>query len=130
MAGTVSRDRYSVLHMNGADRPPIQADTNYILDMLELVAVPQTEHLYPDVFFQQDFAPPRWGLTLRIKHPPPPDIPPPDFFFWCHVKDQAFRPKVGGVVELRASINSEVASVTPQILQKTWCEIEYRLAIL
>jgi hypothetical protein len=38
--------------------------TNY-LDILELFAVPQMAHLQPNVFFQQDVAPPPWGLTVR-----------------------------------------------------------------
>jgi hypothetical protein len=53
-----------------------------------------------------------------------------DFIFWGYVKDQEFRPKVGSVVELRARINNAVASVTPQMLENTWREIEYRLGIL
>jgi hypothetical protein len=53
-----------------------------------------------------------------------------DFFSWGYVKDRVFRPKVGSVVELRARINSAVASVTPQMLENTWREIEYRLGIL
>jgi hypothetical protein len=116
--------------------------------MLELFAVPQMAHLQPNVFFQQDGAPPHWGLTEResliqtfpnrwigrdgpIPWPPrSPDITPQDFFFWDYVKDQVFRTKVGSVVELRARINNAVASVTPQMLENTWREIEYRLDIL
>jgi hypothetical protein len=52
------------------------------------------------------------------------------FFFWGYVKDQVFRTKVGSVVKLSARINNAVASVTPQMLENTWCEIEYRLYIL
>jgi hypothetical protein len=123
--------------------------TNY-LDMLELFAVSQVAHLQPNVFFQQGGAPPHWGLTVRkylnktfpnrwigrgrdgpIPWPPrSPDITPLDFFFWDYVKDQVFRSKIGSVVELRARINNAVASVTPQMLENTWGEIQYRLDIL
>jgi hypothetical protein len=52
------------------------------------------------------------------------------FFFWSYAKDQFFRPQVGSVVELRARINNEVASLTPPTLENIWHEIEYRLDIL
>jgi hypothetical protein len=34
------------------------------LDMLQLYAFPQLEHLQPNVFFQQDGAPPHWSLNV------------------------------------------------------------------
>jgi hypothetical protein len=93
--------------------------TNY-LDMLELFAVLQVAHLQPNVFFQQDGAPPHCGLTVRkslnktfpnrwIRRDGPitwlprsPDITPLDIFFWGYVNNQVFRSKFGSVVELRA----------------------------
>jgi hypothetical protein len=45
------------------------------------------------------------------------------------VKDQVSHSKVGSVVLLYAGISSAVASVTPQMLENTWHEIEYRLDI-
>jgi hypothetical protein len=76
--------------------------------------------------------PNRWiGRDGPIPCPPrTPDITPLDFFFWGYVKDQVFRSKIGSVVELRARINNAVASVTPQMLEKTWRKIQYRLDIL
>ena len=38
--------------------------TNY-LDMLEVYAIPQLDDLQLDIFFQQDGAPPHWGLKVR-----------------------------------------------------------------
>jgi hypothetical protein len=38
---------------------------NTYLDMLELYAVPQIEHLQPHIILQQDGAPPHWGLQVR-----------------------------------------------------------------
>jgi hypothetical protein len=49
------------------------------------------------------------------------DITKLDFFFWGFVKDTVFRPegpKDGSVLELREKINSAVASVTSQLLEK------------
>jgi hypothetical protein len=34
------------------------------LDMLKLYTFPQLEHLQPNVFFQQDGAPPYWSLDV------------------------------------------------------------------
>jgi hypothetical protein len=62
--------------------------------------------------------------------PRSPDKTTLDFFFQDYVKDQVFCPKVGSVIELRASINNAVASVIPQMLENTWCEIKYCLDIL
>jgi hypothetical protein len=102
--------------------------TNY-LDVLELFAVPKMKRVQPNVFFQQDGAPPHWGLTLRESRnktfpirwigrdgPIPwplrsPDITQFDFFFWSYVKYQVFRPKVGSEVDLRYGIKIAVASV-------------------
>jgi hypothetical protein len=59
-----------------------------------------------------------------------PRYNPNGFFFWGYVIDQIFSPKVDSLVELRARINSAVASVTPLMLENTRREIEYRLNIL
>jgi hypothetical protein len=52
------------------------------------------------------------------------------FFFWGYVKEKAFRPKFGSVIEVRTRINNAVASLTLQKLENTWHEIQYRLGIL
>jgi hypothetical protein len=91
-----------------------------------------------NVFFQQDGArDSEWSFFKQIwrEGPKPwshhsPSITPLDFFLWGCVRDQAFRPKVSGVVELHARINNEVASLKPQILKNIWCEMEYSLDIL
>jgi hypothetical protein len=71
------------------------------------------------------------GLGGQIPWPPSsPDIAPVIFFFWGSVNDQVFLSKLGSVVELRARINNAVASLTPQMLENTLGEIEYRLDIL
>jgi hypothetical protein len=49
------------------------------------------------------------GRTIPLA----PDVTPLFFFLWGYVKDYAFRPKVGSVVQLRARINSAVASDIP-----------------
>jgi hypothetical protein len=47
------------------------------------------------------------------------DISPWDILFWGYIKDQAFRPEVGSVVEFLARMNIALASVTPQVLVNT-----------
>jgi hypothetical protein len=51
-----------------------------------------------------------------------------DIFFWGY--DQVVRQKVGHMVKLRARINIAVATVTPQMMENTRREIEYRMDIL
>jgi hypothetical protein len=114
------------------------------LDMLRLYAISQLEHLQPNVFFQQDSAPPHWLLDVRqalnatfpghwIGHGPTdwpprsPDNTPLDFFLWSNVKDRIYVTKVR---DLRARIVEAAGTITPDMLQWTWAELEYRLAIL
>jgi hypothetical protein len=35
------------------------------VDMLQLYAFPQLEHLQPNAFFQQDGTPPHWSLNMQ-----------------------------------------------------------------
>jgi hypothetical protein len=66
----------SVLHKKGALSRhdaiglffPQEKTVNSInyLDMLEFFAVPQMAHVQPNVFFQQDGAPPHWDLTVTV----------------------------------------------------------------
>ena len=73
---------------------------NIYLDMLKHDVVPQLEEFQPRVVFQQDGAPPHWGMIVRdflnetfpnrwigrngpTPWPPrSPDITPLDFFLW------------------------------------------------
>jgi hypothetical protein len=54
----------TVLHKKGADRPSVDADT------IEMVREafqhnPQMAYLQPNILFQQDGAPPCWGLNSK-----------------------------------------------------------------
>ena len=104
--------------------------------------------MQPNIIFQQDGALPHWGLIVRaaldahflgrwigrdgpIAWPPhSPDITPLDFFLWGYVKDIVFRTKVTGLQDLKTRIQAAVATVTPDMLARTWQEIDYRLDIL
>ena len=126
--------------------PTISAIT--YLDMLEHYAAPQLEQFQPRVLFQQDGAPPRWGLVVRnfldatfpnrwigrdgpTKWPPrSPDITPLDFFLWGYIKDKVYSTPVPNVETLKARVTAAVATVTMVMLENTWREIEFRLDVL
>jgi hypothetical protein len=115
---------------------------NIYLDMLMNFAVPQLEDLQPHVIFQQDGAPPHWGLCVRdflneqfpdrwigrdglIPWPPRlPDITPLDSFLWGYVLDIVYRTKVRNI-DFKHTITEAIATVDAQIFDKTWAEIEY-----
>jgi hypothetical protein len=118
------------------------------LDMLEQYAFPQIAHKQPNIIFQQDGAPPHWSNIVRkalnntfpnrwigrggqIAGPPPsPVITPLDFFFWGYVKDFVYSTRVPDINNLRARIVEEIATITPDMLERTWTEVEYRLDIV
>ena len=121
---------------------------NIYLDMLKHYVVPQLEEFQPRVVFQQDGAPPHWGLIVRdflnetfpnrwigrngpTPWPPrSPDITPLDFFLWGYVKDRVYRTPVRDVETLESRIIEVLATVNEEMLENTWREIEYRLDIL
>jgi hypothetical protein len=71
------------------------------------------------------------GRDGPIPWPPrSPDITPPDFFLWGYVKDTVYRTPVTSLDELKLRIVAAIETVTPQMLENTCREIEYRLDIL
>lgn len=118
------------------------------LDMLQLYLLPQLEDHQPNVMFQQDGAPPHWALIVRefldthfpgrwvgrggpIQWPPrSPDLTPLDFFLWGYVKDIVYSTPVMSLDELKRRIVAAIKTVTPQMLENCWKEIENRLDIV
>ena len=118
------------------------------LDLLTEYVSPQLEQYQTLVIFQQDGAPPHWGLALcqllsdtfrersigrdgAIPWPPRfPDITLLDFFLLGYVKDIVCRTKVRYVGDLQQPIIEALDTVTVDMLARTWLEIEYRLDIL
>ncbi|GBN54935.1 hypothetical protein AVEN_227632-1 [Araneus ventricosus] len=116
--------------------------------MLEMYAVPQMQQHQPDVIFQQDGAPPHWGMIVRdfldenfpdrwcgrggpISWPPrSPNITPLDFFLWGFVKNIVYKTPVPSLDEPKRRIVTTIQNVTPQLLENTWREIEFRLDVL
>jgi hypothetical protein len=62
--------------------------------------------------------------------PRSPDITPLDFFLWGYVKDIVYKIPVISLDELKLRIVAAIETVTPQMLENTWREIEYCLDIL
>ncbi|GBO37822.1 hypothetical protein AVEN_70952-1 [Araneus ventricosus] len=61
--------------------------------------------------------------------PRSPDDTPLDFFFWGYVRNKVYSREIRVVEDLRASITAAVSTVTTEILQRTWLELDYRLDI-
>ncbi|PNF20655.1 hypothetical protein B7P43_G03020, partial [Cryptotermes secundus] len=113
------------------------------LDMLERYALPQ---LPPQTILQQDGAPPyfwqhvrnhldrevtgRWiGRGEPIAWPPrSSDFTPLDFL-WGYLKNIVYQVTINDLQHLKARIRDIAATVTPNMLQATWNEVEYRLDI-
>jgi hypothetical protein len=52
-----------------------------------------------------------------------------DFFLWGYVKNIVYRVKINDLQQLEARIREDVATVTANMLQATYNEVEYRLDI-
>ena len=97
----------------------------------------QTPLCQPSIVFQQDGAPPHWGINVRrfldtmfperwIGRDGPtlwparsPDITPLDFFLWDFVKDNVYRTPVPDMVTLKTRICSAIECITEEMLENT-----------
>lgn len=107
--------------------------------MLESFFLPQlSQHQKDTMFFQQDGAPPHWGLRVRgflnAKFPDrwigrdgpihwaarSPDLTPLDFFLWGHVKSQVYRPNVSysTVEDLKTEIRRIIQEIGEDVLTR------------
>jgi len=65
------------------------------------------------------------ATTIAGYHSPPPY----DFFLWRYVKDKVFSTPVQDIKNLKARKTNAFATVTEDMLEKTWREIDYRLDV-
>jgi hypothetical protein len=74
----------------------------------------------------------RWiGRGGPIRWPPrSPDLTPLDYFLWDYVKDRVCLTPMNDLADLRAHIRETIATVSMDILERTWQEIEYRFHII
>lgn len=121
------------------------------LDMLELFVLPQIEQIEQQtgqrIIFMQDGAPPHYLREVRgalnacfpngwigrgapIAWPPrSPDLTPLDFFLWGYIKNIVYAEKIRDLDHLRERISAAILTVTPEMIARTWQEIDYRLDI-
>jgi len=69
----------------------------------------------------------RWSDTLATTIT---GYHPLDFFLWRYVKDKVFSTPVPDITNLKARITDSIATVTEDMLENTWREIDYRLDVL
>jgi len=76
--------------------------------------------------------PNRWvGRDGPTPRPPrSPDITPLDFFLYGYVRDKVFSTPVPDIINTKARITDTFATVTGDMLENTWREIDYRLYVL
>jgi len=85
-----------------------------------------------NIWFLGATFPNRWIGRDSLKTWPPrsPDITPLDFFLWRYVKDKVFSTPVPDIANLKARITEAFATITEDMLENTWREIDYRLDVL
>ena len=58
------------------------------------------------------------------------DATPCDFFLWGHVKDQVYVPPVpASIPELKVRIRTAIETITTDMLQTVWNELDYRVEV-
>ena len=73
------------------------------------------------------------GLGEMVRHPGHHDrriSTPLDFFLWGNVKDKVFSTTVPHITNLKAGITDAFATITEDVLENTWREIDYLLDVL
>ena len=62
--------------------------------------------------------------------PRSPDLSPYDFFLWVYVKGLVFVPPLpANIEEMKQRITAALETVTKDMLQRVWHELEYRLDV-
>ena len=62
--------------------------------------------------------------------PRSPDATPCDFFLWGYVKDQVYVPPLpASIPELKVRIRTAIETITADMLQTVWNELDYRVDI-
>ena len=62
--------------------------------------------------------------------PSPPDATPCDFCLWGYLKDQAYGPPLpADIPELKVRIRTAIETITADVLQTVWNELDYRVDV-
>ena len=74
------------------------------------------------------------GLRETVRHPGHQDHqispPPMTSFYGGYVKDKVFSTPVPDIINLKARITDAFATITEDMVENTWREIDYRLDVL
>ena len=70
------------------------------------------------------------GRGGPIRWPPrSPDHSPLDVFLWRYIKNIVYAEKIRNIQQLQERITSAVETVTRDMIQKTWQDIEFRFDV-
>ena len=70
------------------------------------------------------------GRGGPIPWPPrSPYLSPLDFFLWGYIKNILYAEKIRNIQHMQDRITSAIETVTRDMIQKTWQEIEFRLDV-
>ena len=85
-----------------------------------------------NIWFLDAKFPNRWFARDGPTPWPPrsPDITPLDIFLWRYVKDKVFSTPVPDITNLKARKTDAFATITEDMLENTWREIDCRLGVL
>jgi hypothetical protein len=61
--------------------------------------------------------------------PRSPHAAPYDFFQWGYVKDQVYVPLPASIPELKVRIRTAIQTITTDMLQTVWNELDYRVDV-
>ena len=69
-------------------------------------------------------------MTARVLHNTLQKQPPCDFFLWGYVKDQVYVPPLpSSILELKIRIGTVIETITSDMLQTVWNELDYRVDV-
>jgi hypothetical protein len=69
-------------------------------------------------------------MIVGVWPPLPTDETPFDFFLWGYVKDQVYVPPLpASMPELKVRIRTTIGTVTADMLQTVWNELDYRVDV-
>jgi len=58
------------------------------------------------------------------------DATPCDFFLWGYVKDQVYvHPLPASILELKVQIRTAIETITAEMVQTVWNELDYRVDV-
>jgi len=70
------------------------------------------------------------GVLTTYHTPRSPDASPRDFFLWGYIMDQVCVPPLpASIPELKVRIRTAIETITTDMLQTVWNELDYRVDV-